>query len=283
MRSLKESLLNDEEALVTKMDTKALIEYWLGNQNIRDYKLLKDNRIVINQPHILIELGDDETELPEYINFSRSKHNFTIRGRGLKSFRGFPKKTHTITLVECNSLEDLEGIPQDVKNYYMYMCEGLKSLKGLPLFIKGSIRLAYCPQLTSLKYCPKIMESQLFIEGCDSLEDLQGANEKFSYKFHSVIIKYNLNLKSLKGLPVIGNRFICLGNPKLDKDGFKEGFLMSTYFESLEVPSELKHVHLWSKAHPRYENRYDYDINTERINQINSYKKLFSREYRLFQ
>lgn len=250
MRSLKESLLNDEDDLVGGLDKKSIIESWLLSQKVTSYKLLKNLDIVVNQAcHII--LSDEEEELPQYINFSWAKHNFTIVGKSLKTLRGCPKRCsgHFVVAL-CPKITSTIGVPQNAYSLSFLVCDNLSKIEGLPNQIRNSIRFEFCPKLKSLKGCPKIVGNGFRCIGCDGLENLEGCPEVFTEYNSSVVCSYCDNLKSLKKLPSKFFSLSCHDCPKLTKEGFMEGEVK--FIQNLYAGDELKHPEAWSHTSMRY-------------------------------
>lgn len=174
---IKESLLDDEEILMDKIDHKLLIEEWLKKYRIRDY--------VINDDYTIDLKGDlnlknyNEEELPSYIQFNHVKGGVNIMNANLTTLRGLPKTVgdycYYVHLLKLKSLEysptsvgetfycfanplitSLEGGPKKVGwGYNCSECRNLKSLEGSPRVIKGSFNCYNCPNLKNLDGCPK--------------------------------------------------------------------------------------------------------------------------------
>ena len=70
---------------------RKLIEDWLENNCIGEYTI-DDNFIINGSNDIIINLGENETELPDYIQFGEV-FSFDIGyNKNLKSLRGCPHK-----------------------------------------------------------------------------------------------------------------------------------------------------------------------------------------------
>lgn len=223
MKSLQESLLDDEDVIVGRLNEVVLIKEWLKKYDIRNYKINNDNTIDVNGD---IDLNHySKPELPSYIQFNIINGIFTINHSKLKTLRGCPQEvTDIFQCMNCTSLKTLEGGPKKVGGEFnCSYCTNLTSLKGAPKEVGsfyceynnslktlegGPITASYyhvdrCGKLTSLEGCPKVVKYTFTCIGCTSLTSLEGGPKKVGdyYSCH----KCN-SLTSVKGLPKTLNR-----------------------------------------------------------------------------
>ena len=155
MKSLYESLLDDEDVLVDKVDVKSLIEEWLKENDIKNYKINKDNTINVNGSVYLKRYP--ESELPSYIQFRNIKGSFSIYSNKLNTLKGCPEKVGiSFDCAGCDSLQTLEGAPKIVGgHFHCSYCKSLKTLEGAPEKVGGLFECNSCPSLKSLEGAPK--------------------------------------------------------------------------------------------------------------------------------
>lgn len=126
MIGLYESLLSDEDDVVSGIDIKDVIINWLENHHISKYTLNSDNSI--DCKHLIID--NSIKELPEYIRFNKCTQVTISNNSNLESLRGFPKTCRDFMCWNCKKLTTLKGCPKEVVNFYCDDCENLISLKG---------------------------------------------------------------------------------------------------------------------------------------------------------
>ena len=182
MRSLYESLLDDEDDVVDKLDTKALIEHWLKKYNIKNYKINKDNTIDVRGDVDLSQYP--EKEFPKYIQFRNVADRFSVTD---------------------SKLNTLKGCPKEVVNFYCYNCNSLISLEGAPEIVEGEFDCSNCNSLTSLKGAPKKVGRGFYCIGCSNLTSLKGAPKEVEWYFYCVCCeKLNVTEEDIKKICKVG-------------------------------------------------------------------------------
>lgn len=170
---IKESLLDDEEDLIDRVNTKFLVEEWLKKYNVKNYRLQErsDGFFEINVKGSVRIWGLME-DFPEYIKFGRVTGNFSISDSSLTSFEGFPRSVGILKISNCKLPDTLEGISKEITGELQLGTLDIKSLKGLPDKIK-KVTIGYCSKLISLEGLPKTITS-LELYSCFSLISLEG-------------------------------------------------------------------------------------------------------------
>ena len=150
MKSLRESLLDDEDDVVDKLNTKTLIEYWLEKYNIKNYKINKDNTIDAIDVYLR---RYPESELPSYIQFRNIVGSFSIYGSKLNTLKGCPKEVGVdFNCCDCKLLQTLKYAPEKVgRGFYCAGCDSLKTLEGAPKEVGRNFNCEFCKNLKSLK------------------------------------------------------------------------------------------------------------------------------------
>ena len=218
MKSLQESLLDDEDIVVDRLNEAILIKEWLKKYDIQNYKINKDNTIDVKGDVNLNHYS--KSELPSYIQFNIINGIFTINYSKIKTLRGCPQEvTNIFQCINCDSLKTLEGgpkkvegefncsecskltslkgAPKEVGSFYCQCNNSLKTLEGGPI-IASYYHVDQCEKLISLEGSPKVVEYVFTCVECNSLKTLEGGPQKVGdyYSCH----KCN-SLTSVKGLP----------------------------------------------------------------------------------
>ena len=139
---------------------KILIEKWLSEIKIDDYKLTKKYSINVYNSVFL----DDENlmEFPEYILFNHITGGFHIKNNNLNYLRGCPYSVSGSFIVSNNNLKNLKDGPRIVKEVYAASKNSLETLEGIAEIIGRGIYLNY-NNLKTLKYIPDVIKGDLDI------------------------------------------------------------------------------------------------------------------------
>ena len=206
MKSLQESLLDDEDDVIGRLDNIVLIKDWLKKYDIQNYKINKDNTIDVDG--IVNLCNYQESEIPSYIQFNKVAI-FKINNSKIKTLRGCPREvTDIFQCINCDSLKTLEGAPERVIGEFdCSNCNSLTSLKGAPKGV-DSFSCTYCKSLKTLEGSP-ITASYYHADGCGKLISLKGAPKEIKYNF---TCSSCVSLTSLKGGPQkVGFYYSCDG------------------------------------------------------------------------
>ena len=194
MKSLYESLLDDEEEIVDKLDVKPVIKAWMSKyaRNV-SYNINDDNTIDVNG-----HLSLYTKEIPGYIQFNNIKGNFHLVGFNGEKLNGMPKKVKGgLFITGCINLKDLEGAPEEVKGYIdISDCLNIESLKGLEHITCEEIKLSDI-YITNLEYMPTV-KHKVELTGLRLLNSLKGMPKKVG-----TLDIMNCNMKNLKGIAEI--------------------------------------------------------------------------------
>lgn len=212
MKSLHESLLDDEDDVIDKVNTKPLVEKWCKENNITNYRLQEDENglFIINVKGSIMFYGYKEEELPSYIQFGRVTGKLSAYKSNFTTLRGFPKSVGIIFLVECNELKSLEYFPKEVTGKIHLSNLNIESLEGLPKKTKD-LSIQECHKLQNLKGCPSYIPDAVYIHSCSELKSLQGLPD-------STIILGLSNLPNITSLNGISKRVTKLKINNLGKD-----------------------------------------------------------------
>ena len=208
MKSLHESLLDDEDDVIDNVNTKPLVEKWCKENNIANYRLQEDENglFVINVKGSIMLYGYKEEELPSYIQFGRVTGKFSVYKSNFTTLKGFPKSVGIIFLVECNMLRSLEYFPKEVTGKILLSNLNIESLEGLPKKAKD-LSIQECHKLQNLKGCPLTIGGSFNCSDCGGLKSLKGCPMTIMGSFDCSNCK---NLKSLKyGPKEVRRNFIC--------------------------------------------------------------------------
>jgi hypothetical protein len=139
---------------------KLLIEKWLNEIKINDYKLTKKYSINVYNSVFL----DDEnlSDFPEYITFNHIMGGFHIKNNNLNSLRGCPYSVSGSFISSNNNLTNLKNGPHIVKEVYAASHNRLESLEGIAEIVGRSIYINN-NNLKSLEYIPTIIKGDLDI------------------------------------------------------------------------------------------------------------------------
>lgn len=212
MKSLHESLLDDEDDIIDKVNTKPLVEKWCKENNIINYRLQEDENglFIINVKGSIVFHMYDEEELPPYIQFGRVTGKFSVYESNFTSLRGFPKSVGIIFLVGCDKLKSLEYFPKEVTGKILLSNLNIESLEGLPKKAKD-LSIQECHKLQNLKGCPSHIQDAIYIYSCLELKSLQGLPDS------TIILGLN-NLPNVTSLNGISKRVTKLKINNLGKD-----------------------------------------------------------------
>lgn len=162
---------------------RKLIEDWLENHCTGEYTI-DDNLIINGSNDIIISLDENETELPDYIQFGEV-FSFEIGyNRNLKSLRGCPHKAIYFSCNGCWSLLSLEGAPKDCFQFFCCYCKSLTTLKGIPQTC-DKIRCSGCTGLENLDNISPTTNSV----DCRKINNKEMC-EKFSMRRINTIVTY---------------------------------------------------------------------------------------------
>ena len=154
MKSLQESLLDNDDVLFDRMDKTMQIEQWMKTDGdhfeIRDYKINSD--CTIDCETINIRNNGSFEEFPYYINFNKVQY-VTITGvQNFKSGRGLPKKCKKLVIAESYQLKTLDLPTEDIEELVIFDCPILTTINTN---IKSNhidfLRIWNCPRLENLK------------------------------------------------------------------------------------------------------------------------------------
>ena len=175
MKSLKESLLDDEEEIIDKLNTKPLIEEWLKENLKAGVSSIK----ISDKPN---KDGKYEVSSKRTIEYKRSLHLTSLTN----DLFIWDTVDGDFNCVGCDSLQTLKGAPKEVgRGFYCSYCDSLQTLEGAPEKINGDFSCSSCPKLTSLEGAPKKVGGNFYCSSCPSLKTLKGAPKKVGGKFYS--------------------------------------------------------------------------------------------------
>ena len=162
---------------------RKLIEDWMENHSTGEYTI--DGNFIINAifNNIIVDL-DDETELPDYIQFGEV-YSFDIGyNSNLKSLRGCPRKATYFSCNRCYNLTSLEGAPQNCYEFTCNNCTGLTTLEGIPQ-ICTNVRCRGC---TGLENLDDISPSTCYVD-CQKLNNKEMC-ERFCMRRINTVVTY---------------------------------------------------------------------------------------------
>lgn len=172
MKSLQESLLDDENDIIDNVTIKVLIKDWLNKHSVKSYRINKDNTITCNSS---VYLYIKQEDIPEYIKFKQIKKNLSILGTDVTSLRCCPEIIHGDFFLFCENLKSLEGAPKIVEGYFECCeCTSLTSLEGGPKSVGEYFDCSHCENLTSFKGAPEIVGSNMRCIGIPKVKSLKG-------------------------------------------------------------------------------------------------------------
>lgn len=217
MKRLAESLLDDIDAVSDRIDAIPMIEKWLKDHRIYNYKITSKKEVHIKSRELNIYI--DETSVPEYIKFAninRGGGQLSIFAPNLEDYSFMPKKMGVSLMLHrpktlrgltgvYNKIHIQEGAMKDLSSFeeglyiknslYLYDLS-ITSLKGLPSEMSCRISISKCNQLTTLAGGVKIISNASFdLTNIKGLKDLTGIPQATSYSI------YNCDITSLKGMP----------------------------------------------------------------------------------
>ena len=198
MKSLQESLLDDEDILMDKSDMHIQVKKWLEDNSydlkIKNYKINNDNTIDCDSVDVW-HRGDFE-EFPVYIKFNKVG-NFHIDGvQHLKSTRGFPIICDKIFIKEAYFLEKID-IPTEKINDALIIvdCPALEEIRTKTKSV-DLLRLWNLPKLENLEHITKSVRS-VELHSLSKIKSLKGLPNKINV----LEIMHCRNLTSLDGCP----------------------------------------------------------------------------------
>lgn len=98
------------------------------------------------------------------------------------------------------------------------MCDNLVSLKGTPKKVTGKFTCAFCPKLKTLENGPEEVTGRFSCAGCDILTTLKGCP---SFIGTDLVMNYCSRLRNLNHVQHVGGAIFCKECYKLkitDKD-----------------------------------------------------------------
>ena len=208
MKSLQESLLDNENDLLNKSGNKVIIKkiddflnetynfnssrYFIKKKNNKIYvdlngKVLNVKKSATVFNNRLFEWGDINIEkiVAWGCKKIQSLEGIPVPAKGdvlffdgtLSSLKGCPKKINgNFSCDGCNNLKDLEGAPEECENFSCDACKSLTSLKGCPEKINGDFSCSCCDNLKDLEGAPKIVNGDFNCSLCGkkfSVEDVK--------------------------------------------------------------------------------------------------------------
>ncbi len=131
---------------VVVFDTKDDITRWLHSHSIKDFKILKDNSVIVNGDVRLSAALENFQKLP--INFNEVNGHFDISDNTLISLEGSPKKVSGDFLAHKNEIYSLKGGPKEVGKNFVVLKNNIKSLKHSPFIVKEDFICSHNPLKT---------------------------------------------------------------------------------------------------------------------------------------
>ena len=136
------------------------IKKWLGDMNIRSYRLTKRNSINV---YNVVDLSkQDIKNFPEYIKFNHIVGGFHCEETGLTTLRGCPYSVTGSFLVRRNNLKSLKYGPMIIKGMYSVSYNELESLEDIASYIGGSLFVSH-NNLKTLENVPNIIKGDFCI------------------------------------------------------------------------------------------------------------------------
>ena len=199
MKTLYESLLDDFDDMVSKVDTTKL-----QSQII---KFILDN--YYTWPNCLEITGPDENGLC-YVSCKKRDVTLEIRNNNVTSLTNgmfvWDKVYGNFICRDCPNLTSLEGAPKEVGGTFnCQQCPKLTSLKGAPQLV-GRFDCSYCNNLTSLEGAPKEVMMDFDCNFCDKLKSLKGAPKKVDGDFYC---GQEFSTKDVKKVSHVKGRICC--------------------------------------------------------------------------
>ena len=188
MRSLYESLLDDEEDLVDK-DTaeEYLLKKWF-DENVqpatgvfgKDLIIDIDKRDVTVTGSIMMgEKCNFRAPILKKFNFKKLEGCLHLIHIPKKKTFWLPQEVTEEVYIQGCGFEELPKL-NNVKHVDISYCSKLKSLKGLPDKI-DTLQIKACTKLESLKGCPSEINKSLTIDYCDKFTSLEDFPKKVGY------------------------------------------------------------------------------------------------------
>lgn len=188
MRTLYESLLDNEEDLISKESLEEyLIKKWF-EENVqpatgifgKDLIINVDNRNVTVIGSIMMgEKCDFRAPILKKFNFKKLEGCLHLIHIPKKKTFWLPQEvTEEVYIQGCN----FEELPKliDVNYVEISYCHKLKTLKGLPAKI-DTVHISCCNKLESLEGCPEEINKSLTIGYCDKFTSLEDFPKKVDY------------------------------------------------------------------------------------------------------
>ena len=141
MKSLQESLLDDEEDLIDNTEVKEedLVKKYIENHYLiygSDKIWVKPSRKQVEVKSIIPNPDVETLELPFGYEWDLS-------------YLG------TVQIYACNNLKNLKGCPKYVTNVHISNCNNLTSLEGAPKEVEEEFEVSHCDKLKNLKGGPE--------------------------------------------------------------------------------------------------------------------------------
>lgn len=182
---LNESLLDDEDALGTEMDMRA-VESWIKeNFEIKGTLKISDDFVVDCNRDVTVKNRDITSLTNGMFRWGRVDGVFDCSFcKNLESLKGAPEVVgERFNCSFCDELKNLEGSPKYVKGtaFNCSYCQNLTSLKGAPEEVDGHFDCEGCVKLTSLKGAPKKVKGYINCTGCEKLNITQADENKYRF------------------------------------------------------------------------------------------------------
>lgn len=214
MKTLKESLLSDEDEVVDNVSLKPIIEKWLKDNKIHLYKINKDNTIDLKQGIIIRE------DLPQYIQFNKVEGVYRITGP-VTTLRGCPREViGDFWMRDCPKLKNIDYFPEKIEDCLIIeKCDELISLKGVEnTHVESDINLSKLYILT-LRYFPKCnSDCNISIEELNVIDSLIGIPDEIG----KLGLYYCKKLNNINDIHRIKYRLSIYGCPKIPINDIKK-------------------------------------------------------------
>ena len=185
---------NDKDPIKSmNIGRKNIIERWLSNMEIDNYRLTKKFQINVYNSVFIDNKKIDE--FPDYIQFNHILGGFHINKNRLKSLRGCPYSVSGSFIVSNNLLTSLEFGPRIVKESYAASHNDIESLEGIAEIIGHGIYVNN-NRLKNLKYIPFLIHGDLNISN-NPIETLdyfpKEIEGNLQFTPSEVLTKYNIS------------------------------------------------------------------------------------------
>lgn len=197
MKSLQESLLDDEDVLIknTEIDVIAEVKKYIKEhcQKVIKLKILKHN--IVNADFIFYKNNITSLKLPFGFKFGEVNKIYCYGCDNLISLEGAPEECEKFDCEHCDNLKTLKGAPKECKKFYCSECLNLTSLKYAPEKCNTFV-CTFCNKLKNLKGVPK--ECEWFnCSNCQNLTSLEGTPEKCDSFYCANCYKLNLSQEEI--------------------------------------------------------------------------------------